>query len=148
MGKRDFNVNVQEKLKIFLDRLRSQKPNFTWTSYDKFDISILTQNSLVYCDPPYLIATASYNENGAWTSQDEIGLLAFLDGLNKKNIRFALSNVLTHKGKKNEILVDWISNNGYNVHHLNSNYSNSNYQVKDRQTKSDEVLITNYTAIS
>lgn len=148
VGKRDFNINIQDKLRIFLERLKTQKTHFSWTSFDEFDTSVLTQNSLVYCDPPYLIATATYNENGAWTTQNEIGLLSFLDGLNKQNIRFALSNVLTHKGKKNDILLSWISDNGYNVHHLNSNYSNSNYQVKDRQTKSDEVLITNYTAIN
>lgn len=60
-------------------------------------------------------------------------------------IKFALSNVLSHKGKTNEILLEWAKNYNYNVHHLNANYKNCNYQTNARENKeSDEVLITNY----
>lgn len=73
---------------------------------------------------------------------DEIQLLLELDKLNNKGVKFGLSNVLTHKGKTNDILLEWSKN--YNVHHLNINYGNSNYQTKDKTTKSDEVYICNY----
>jgi hypothetical protein len=49
-------------------------------------------------DPPYLISTATYNENGGWSKNDEQDLLKQLDKLDRKGIKFALSNVLEHKG--------------------------------------------------
>lgn len=100
------------------------------------------KDSFVYLDPPYLISRAAYNENGGWTEQDEIDLLKELDILNEKGIKFALSNVLSHKGKENRIIKEWASK--YNLHYLDFNYNNSNYQTKARQYKTEEVLITNY----
>ena len=72
-------------------------------------------------------------------------MLAFLEQLDKKGIRFALSNVLESKGKKNEILSKWISKHKqFNVISLNYNYSNSNYHTKGRNEITKEVLIVNY----
>ena len=51
---------------------------------------------------------------------------------------------ITKKSKENTILIEWLSNNKYKTHHLDYGYSNSNYQTKNKQTKSEEVLITNY----
>lgn len=144
VGKRDFNKNIKYKLQNFINRLHEQNPIMTTQSFDDFDISQLDKNSLVYCDPPYLITTASYNENGGWTENNEIKLLSFLDKLNEHKIKFALSNVLTHKGKKNKLLLNWIKNNNYNINYLNYNYKNSNYHSKNNDKKTDEVLITNY----
>ena len=146
VGKRDFNLKIQFKLREFINRLKKQEVYFSSIDYKKFNIDILTENSLVYCDPPYLITTATYNENGGWTEEDEYQLLKFLDKLNDNNIKFALSNVLNHKGKTNEILKEWIDKNKekYIVNFLDYNYSNSNYQTKDKVGKSEEVLITNY----
>ncbi len=59
---------------------------------------------------------------------------------------FALSNVLEHKGKENEILNDWLTKNDFlKVNYIQTNYANSNYQtlVRDKEA-SIEVLITNY----
>jgi site-specific DNA-adenine methylase len=98
----------------------------------------------VYCDPPYLITTASYNENGGWTEAEETRLLETLDGLSARGIKFALSNVLEHNGRQNQTLMDWIQRTGARVTHLDFNYNNSNYQSKSKGSKTDEVLITNY----
>lgn len=68
-------------------------------------------------------------------------MLDFLEKLDNQNIRFALSNVLSSKGKTNEILKHWLKNKKYKVHHLKHKYSNSNYQIKDKNFTSDEVLI-------
>ena len=88
---------------------------------------------MVYVDPPYLITCASYNENGGWTENDEKDLLKVLDELNDKKVRFALSNVLKNKGRKNTILNDWIkAHNDLTVHHLNFNYSNCNYHTDNK----------------
>jgi len=91
-----------------------------------------------------LITCATYNEKNAWNEQCERDLLAVLDNLDKRKIRFALSNVLTSKGKTNTILAEWLKNRDYRVIHLNYSYSNSNYHTKDKVTSADEVLIVNY----
>ena len=114
-----------DKLREFMIRLNKQAPVFSTVSFCDFSVSVLDKDSFVYCDPPYLISTATYNENGAWTEDDERKLLSFLDQLNNKGIRFALSNVLTHKGKTNEILKQWAKERGHTVYHLDYNYKNS-----------------------
>jgi len=144
VGKRDFNIKIKTRLSSFVDRLKEQNPIITSNEFNKFDFSGLTTNSLVYCDPPYLIATASYNENGGWTKKNEKNLLSLLDRLNAQGIKFALSNILIHKGKVNKLLDNWVNKNSYNVHHLDYNYNNSNYHSKNTDEETDEVLITNY----
>ena len=144
VGKRDFNKKMQSKLSDFIDRLQHQDCRFTCVSFTDFDVSALTNRDFVYLDPPYLITCATYNEQDGWNEDHEKELLHFLDELNSKGIRFALSNVLRSKGKENTILIEWLSNKKYKTHHLDYGYSNSNYQTKDKQTKSEEVLITNY----
>lgn len=144
VGKRDFNKKMQAKLSVFIDRLHRQECCFSCKSFTEFDVSTLTERDFVYVDPPYLITCATYNEQDGWNEEHEKELLHFLDDLNGRSIRFALSNVLRSKGKENTILIKWLSNNNYIIHHLDFGYSNSNYQTKDKQTKSEEVLITNY----
>ena len=144
VGKRDFNEKMEQKVLDFLERIKEQKPCFSCNSFEKFDISKLDDKSLVYCDPPYLITTASYNENGGWTEKEEKKLLDFLDKLESNNIKFALSNVIEHKGRKNEILKDWAERNNYKINYLDYNYSNSNYHAKNIDKNTSEVLITNY----
>lgn len=78
-----------------------------------------------------------------WSEEYECKLLSYLDELNDKGYKFALSNVLEHKGKTNETLKDWAER--YKVHHLAGDYKNCNYQTKVKSANSsDEVLITNY----
>lgn len=146
VGKRDFNSKMQMKLSDFIDRIQSQDCKFTCQDFRELDIEILHSNDFVYVDPPYLITCASYNEQEGWTEKDEKDLLVFLEKINEKGIRFALSNVLRSKGKENNILIDWLQKNKdkFVIHSLNFNYSNSNYHTKDKTSNSEEVLITNY----
>ena len=144
VGKRDFNNAMITKTVDFINRIQSQNAFFSALPFDRFDLSKIDENSFVYCDPPYLITTASYNENGGWNEHEEIKLLKFLDSLNYVHIKFALSNVIEHKGKKNVILQDWIDQNDYNIHYLNYNYNNSSYHGKNTDKKTQEVLVTNY----
>lgn len=144
VGKRDFNKNIENKLNIFIDRIKHQDCMFKSDNFIDFDISKLKKNDFVYVDPPYLISCASYNENSGWTDLHEKQLLNLLDDLDDRKIRFALSNVLESKGNENIILKAWLQNNPkYNVHNIVKDYSNSNYQRKTRND-SVEVLITNY----
>lgn len=144
VGKRDFNTTIEAKLVRFLNALRLQDCEFQTNDFRRFDFTNLTANSLVYCDPPYLITTATYNEKNGWSEQDELDLLAILDNLNEKGIQFALSNVLQHEGKENTLLQEWIGRNNYIVHDLFMDYHYSNYQKKSKKAESQEVLITNY----
>ena len=120
------------------------------SNFDKFNFDDYNQNDFVYCDPPYLITTGTYNDGKrgftGWTKKEEKNLLRILSELNNKNIKFALSNVLKHKGESNDILMEWITRNNFYVVHLNKDYSNSNYQTKNNNI-TDEVLITNYRPI-
>jgi DNA adenine methylase Dam len=144
VGKRDFNDKMKAKVCAFIDRLQENSYRFTCKDFREFDLSGLTANSLVYCDPPYLITCATYNERDGWNEACERDLYALLDGLNGRGIRFALSNVLSSKAKNNDILADWLARNNYRTIHLNYNYANSNYQTKDKTGATDEVLIVNY----
>ena len=99
---------------------------------------------IIYCDPPYLITTGSYNDGNRgfkdWKEEEELKLYKVLDELDKKNVRFALSNVIEHKGKENKLLKEWSKK--YKVIYLTSDYSNSSYNTT--REKSIEVLIVNY----
>ena len=141
VNKRDFNNNLRKKLKEYIEKIQSLNIKFETKDFRKINLDTLSKEDFVYCDPPYLIACADYNDR--WSDKDELDLLELLDSLNCKGIRFALSNVLEHKGKSNDILKDWAKK--YNIHILNFNYSNCNYQTKIRDKNSTiEVLITNY----
>lgn len=146
VGKRDFNKKMQQKLSDFIDKIKEQNCKFTCLDFREFDIDTLKNNDFVYVDPPYLITCATYNEQGGWSETDEKDLLQFLDSLNEKGLRFALSNVLRSKGKENTILIEWLDKNKdkYRAVSLNYSYSNSNYQTKDKTSNSEEVLIINY----
>jgi DNA adenine methylase len=144
-----FNSSMKFNLESFIIKLKENEVEFTNLSFEKFDFSTLTKNDFVYCDPPYLITTGSYNDGKrgfkGWTQKEEFELLDVLDNLNKKEIKFALSNVISHKGNENTILKEWLNNNNYNLNYLNKNYSNSNYQTKIRdKNASVEILVTNY----
>ena len=145
IGKRDFNQNMYKKLSNFLSLLHSQNAIFTHKDFRNLDISKLTPNDFVYVDPPYLITCAAYNEQGGWTENDEKDLLCFLDSLSKKNVRFALSNVLEAKGNVNQILKHWIENRiDYTMIDLNHSYNNSNYHKKKKNYTTKEILVVNY----
>lgn len=144
VGKRDFNDVIRRKLEVFVNKLKAQHPLIQNKDFRRFDIDQLDNQSLVYLDPPYLISTATYNEGGGWTERDESDLLRFMDELNARGIRFVLSNILEHKGKKNQLLIDWIEQRNLQVVGVNMDYSNSNYQVEGKDSGTVEVLVKNY----
>ena len=144
VGKRDFNDVIRRKLEVFVDKLKAQHPLIQNKDFRRFDISQLDSQSLVYLDPPYLISTATYNEGGGWTERDESDLLRFMDDLNACGIKFVLSNMLEHKGRKNQLLIDWIEQRNLQVVGVNMDYSNSNYQVEGKDSGTVEVLVKNY----
>lgn len=139
VGKRDFNKSMRTKLYHFQQALASKSV----VTFDlDFESLTLKKEDFVYVDPPYLITTASYNENGLWNPSEEKRLLTYLDTLNHQGNKFALSNVLEHKGRVNEILEEWSKK--YKIIDLDYQYNNSNYQSKNIEKRTREVLIVNY----
>ncbi len=144
VGKRDFNSKMKEKLEDFIDRIKSGDYGFTNGDFRDVRLDNFTDKSFFYADPPYLISCATYNEQDGWTENDERDLLSYLEEVDRRGIRFALSNVLESKGKKNKILADWIEENEkFRVISLNYDYSNSNYHTQ-REGVTKEVLVVNY----
>lgn len=138
-----FNPTLKKNFIKFIDKLSNINISFTNEDFRDLKIDNLNNNDFVYCDPPYLISCASYNEQDGWNKDCEKDLLNLLDSLNNKGIKFALSNVLENKGKSNDILKDWCKK--YNTIHLNNTYGNCNYHAKDKSSNTtDEVLIINY----
>ncbi|WP_024333001.1 Dam family site-specific DNA-(adenine-N6)-methyltransferase [Gordonia hirsuta] len=143
VGKRDFNSRVRKNLFDTVARMHALTPEL-WTLDFRDVFGKLQTTDLVYCDPPYLLGTAPYNEQNAWTVDDETALLDELARFAARGGTFGLSNVLTHKGSEHDQLADWAAEHGFTVHTLDYSYANSSYQRKDRNA-SREVLITNWT---
>lgn len=146
VGKRDFNSKMQKKLEAFIDRLRNGDYSLCNLDFRNISLDEYTDKSFFYVDPPYLITCATYNEQDGWNEEDEKALLQYLDELNDRKIRFALSNVLESRGWSNDILKEWLNRNQkkYRVIDLNYSYANSSYHMKQRECATREVLIVNY----
>jgi adenine-specific DNA-methyltransferase len=139
-----FSVNMRNNLLAFLEHIKSVNISFAAEDFTCLDLSELGCGDMVYCDPPYLITNGSYNDGNRgfkdWKEEQEQALYELLDSLHRQDVKFALSNVLTHKGVRNEILCGWCKR--YVVTNLDNDYSNSSYN--STKGESAEVLITNY----
>ncbi|MCC6405081.1 MAG: Dam family site-specific DNA-(adenine-N6)-methyltransferase [Candidatus Yanofskybacteria bacterium] len=144
VGKRDYNGSSRRNLANF-NALASRK-NISFLSGDFREIDKINfrKEDFIYLDPPYLLGLASYNEMGGWSEKDEIDLHSTLTKLDKRGVRFALSNVLEHKGRKNDLLAKWAKENNFKVHRIDHDYRNSNYQTSAKNSDTKEVLVTNY----
>lgn len=141
--KNGYNINIQNNLKGLLYTIKNKQIEFTNISFEKFNYDNLNNNDFIYCDPPYFISNTSYNVN-FWNEDVERLLYNFLNKINDKGIKFGLSNVIEHKGNKNNILLQWSKK--YNLHELNFNYNNS-YNGNRKVNKTNvtkEVFICNY----
>lgn len=134
-----WNRSLQGRLEEFMLEIK----NIEFTSLDFRDIDY-SKFDFIYADPPYSLSVGSYNDGKrgfkGWSLQDDIELMRLLDKISDMGGKFALSNVLEHKGEFHKELIDWSSK--YNVYDIKCSYENSNYQAKSSNTR--EVLITNY----
>ena len=141
-----FSEVTEKKFVDFMCRLNEIDISFLNKDFREVDYSDADANDLVYFDPPYLISCGNYNDGKrgfkGWSKQDDMDLMKLCDKLDAQGTRFALSNVLEHKGLKNDELIEWSKK--YNVHYLNHNYNNCNYQANNNSNRTVEVLITNY----
>ena len=66
--------------------------------------------------------------------EEEKRLLNYLQQLHKRGIKFMLSNVLQHKDKTNQLLIDWVKENRFKI---------IEFDGKARKSR-NEVIIVNY----
>ncbi len=146
-----FNEKMKNNLIAFSKALKTKNISFLKLDFlEALKAVKLTQNSFVYADPPYLITQGVYNDGksgfSGWNKVLESSLLNALNILDSKGIKFALSNVLYHKGKEHTILQNWLKQSPHlYTHYVNFSYKNCNYQSK--RADSQEVLITNYNPL-
>jgi len=145
-----FSENMEKNLRAFISRLSTMDAVFTDEFFINLDLSNLREDDFVYLDPPYLITTGNYNDGNRgflnWTETQELAMYELMNDLTEQGVRYALSNVLEHKDKKNKLLEKFIEENETTVNYLDFNYNNSSHNSKGKGSK--EVLITNYNPIT
>lgn len=110
-------------------------------NFEELNIDNLSKDDFIYLDPPYLNTVAVYNENGGWGLDDENKLYNFIDKLNQKGIRFALSNILSDNKGENTTLKKYLETRDYKVY----SFDKFTYMACGKGNQnSKEVLITNY----
>ena len=138
VGNLDFNENVYNALNDYFAQTETKQPQWHSQDYSAFLAEIdFRKDDLVYLDPPYLISSSEYNK--MWNEECERNLIREMDRLDAMGVRFAVSNAITYRGKKNDIFGDWAKK--YNIHPISSNYIS--YWDNTRK-ESGEVLVTNY----
>ena len=138
VGNVDFNKNVARALDHYFDFVKDKKIVFSSKDFRSYFINKdYFAGDFVYLDPPYLIAATEYNK--LWNRESEADLLKIMDSLDKKGVKFALSNVTHYNESKNDLLLDWMKK--YNTHKISSNYINYHNNGKKNIR---EVLVTNY----
>lgn len=138
VGNVDFNKNVVRALNGYFDFVKNMNTTIISIDFRKFIYKQkYTEGDFVYLDPPYLITASEYNK--FWDEKSESDLLDLADELDKKGVKFALSNVTHYNGSKNDLLIKWMKK--YKVHKIKSNYISYH---NNSQKKMNEVLITNY----
>jgi DNA adenine methylase len=137
-GNVDFNKNVENSIKYYCDFLLKKDCSFHNLDFEKFLKNYqFKKGDFIYLDPPYLISSSEYNK--LWSQEKEARLLKLLDELDKKGIKFAISNLIAHKGKVNSLFLEWSKK--YKIIEVKSNYiSYHDNTIKD----SKEVLVINY----
>lgn len=144
-GRSYFTKPMRDNMIAYINKIKNTKIKFCNSDFHNLDFSHISKDMFFYCDPPYLITVGAYERDYfcKWSETYEKELLSCLDILNNQGNKFALSNVIEHKGKSNDLLKKW--SDKYNIHYLDKNYRNCSYQTKDRSKNSSvEVLITNY----
>lgn len=138
VGNVDFNKNVENALCSYFAYVAGKDVQLFNLDFQEFLEQVNpTSDDFVYLDPPYLITFSEYNK--LWNEDCEKRLIACLDELNAKKVRFAVSNVIQHKERFNETFSQWAQK--YNVVRIQSNYISYH---DNSEKNSYEVLVKNY----
>lgn len=138
VGNVDFNKNVVDALNSYFDYVSDKDIELFNMDFQDFVEKVNpTPNDMVYLDPPYLITFSEYNK--LWNEDSEMRLIDYLDELNSRNVRFAVSNVLWHRKRYNGTFNKWAQK--YNIVRIQSNYISYH---DNTEKDSYEVLVKNY----
>ena len=139
-GNSGYNQEMLEKLVSYSIRTKELNIVFKSMDYKEFEDEI-EKGDFVYCDPPYLNSCGAYNDGkrgfNGWDEIQEKELLAFLRRLDKKGVKFMLSNMTTRNFIENKTLKEWVDKNGYKV------IKNPKITLRNRQDRR-EIIIINY----
>ncbi|WP_367293333.1 Dam family site-specific DNA-(adenine-N6)-methyltransferase [Liquorilactobacillus satsumensis] len=140
VGNVDWNKNVTKALENYSFWYNNN--DIILSSGLDFETFVESQNikpgDFLYFDPPYLIAFSDYNK--FWKDEEEHRLYTLLDRLSDNGIYWGLSNMISHKGKTNNILLNWSQK--YNKYRIESNYISRFDNTIKRSSK--EIYVTNY----
>ena len=147
-GRKFSNFSVRQRRNIVPFYEKLQKVTLVNDDFKHVN-PVISKSNFYYFDPPYLIANNVYNHgadvaNQKWTEYDEFDLLAYIKNIDIAGGKFALSNVLTHRGKTNELLKNWIEKNNYNIYDIKTSYSHCTHTVNQADEPSREIVVTNY----
>ena len=102
---------MRKDLIRFRHRLLQMDLSFSALDFEAFSLENFGPGDLIYCDPPYLSTTGSYNDGNrgyeSWTVQDSLRLMDYLDRADAKGISFVMTNLLEGEGESNRFLADW-----------------------------------------
>lgn len=139
-GNSNFNQEMLEKLISYSLKVKNMNIVFKSMDYKELEKDI-EKGDFVYCDPPYLNSCGAYNDGkrgfNGWDENQEKELLAFLNRLNKKGIKFMLSNMSSRNSLENKNLKKWIKDNQYKM------IKNNKITLRNRQDR-QEIIIINY----
>lgn len=139
-GNSGYNQEMLEKLVSYSNITKRKNVVFKSMDYKSFEKDI-EKGDFVYCDPPYLTSCGAYNDGkrgfNGWDENQEQDLLDFLTRIDKKGIKFMLSNMMTRNNNENTYLLKWVKKNNYTMI-VNDKITKRNRQ--DRQ----EIIIINY----
>ena len=137
IGVAGYSDDMKERIENF--KAKCENVVFSNQDYVNIDWDSYPKDTVFYFDPPYYITSAAYNDGKrggkGWGINEELELLNILSMLDSKGYNFILSNVIEHKGKKHDILLNWVKEHKFNV--INAGVSGWRYAK-------NEVLIKNY----
>ena len=117
VGNNEFSDGIKSRIMNF--RIKSPSLMLINDRFENLNIEMFDKGTLFYFDPPYYVTNAEYNDGkrgfDGWDSKSESTLLNFLLKLHRNGFKFILSNVLTHKGRENHLLIEWIQTHSFNV---------------------------------
>ena len=117
-----YNDSVKEKIVSFSRKIKEMNPIFTTMDFELL-LPLVTEETLVYADPPYLITLGSYNDGkrgfNGWSKTDEIRLLNFLTQCFESGAKVVISNIINYKGLTNTLLESWLIEHKAHVVNVN-----------------------------
>lgn len=144
-----YSKTLEKRLIKYISNLQEKTVSFNNKDFTQIKYQKLTTDDFVYFDPPYLLSTANYNDGNRgfknWTILQEKQLYNILEHLTDDGISWGLNNMITHKNQYNHHLSRFINDNkdNLNVYVMDNNFNNSNYNLKDKNTDTIELYITN-----